>query len=246
MSGKGDSGSVANLVGDLCLDDRLAAQLRLRTYPGVSADSARDPHLSPDLRARRPSGAADDPTAIASTQLDFYQVAAREFLNTLDQASTVPGALVEAVRRSVGHHREPAWELRAAANLAHYLAVCSDAIAQHARSASEADLAAGGSWLGGVLRCELVVFTTELVVQAAAGGVDASRVLARIAWNRDCLEWMGKLTRFDPLTPRMHAALQGYPEPRADYGNGAAATKVEDADEQIRWWSLSVVGQVGV
>jgi len=234
---------VANLVSDLHLDSRLAAQLRLRTYPAdAAANSACDPHLSPDLRARRPTGASHDPTAIANTQLDFYYVAAREFLNTPDLESRVCDALVDAIRRSAGHQREPAWELRAAANLAHYLAVCSDAIAQHARSASEADLAAGGSWLGDVLRCELVVLTTELVVQAAAGDVDASRVLARIAWNRDCLNWMGKLTRFDPLTRRMHAALQGYRGSRADYGNGAAAKQVVDADEQIRRWSLSVVG----
>jgi len=241
---------VANLVGDLRLDSRLAAQLRLRTYPaGPASSGARDARLSPDLRARRPpAGAPDrvggpDRAAIAKAQLDFYQLAALAFLLNLDDATTVPDALVRAVRRTAEQQRDAAWELRASANLAHYLAVCSDAVAHHARAASEPDLAAGASWVGGVLRCELVVLTTDMVAQAAGGGVDAGRVLARIAWNRDCLEWMGQLSRFDPLAPRLLEALAGYPQPRAHGAAGAAAEQVEQADSQVEKWRLSVQGQ---
>jgi len=235
---------VANLVGDLRLDSRLAAQLRLRTYPaGPASSGARDARLSPDLRARRPPAGAPDRATITDAQLDFYQLAALAFLLNLDGDTTVFDALVRAVRRTVEQQRDAAWELRASANLAHYLAVCSDAVAHHARAASEPDLAAGASWVGGVLRCELVVLTTDMVAQAAGGGVDAGRVLARIAWNRDCLEWMGQLSRFDPLAPRLLEALAGYPQPRAHGAAGAAAEQVEQADSQVEKWRLSVQGQ---
>jgi len=247
---------VANLVGDLRLDQRLAAQVRLWAQLGgpgsaseppwafATAGDVLDTRLSPELSARRavPGGLAR--ATITGEQLGFYKDAAVGFLGVSDKDIAIGEALLQAVRLTVPGARNADWEVRASANLAYYLAVCCDAVAHHA-NASEPALAGSASWMSGVLRCELVILTTAVVAQATTGGLDAGRVLARIAWNRDSLAWIGHISRLDPIAARLLAAFEATPEvptERLPRLVGAASEQLAEAKEHVRRWRLSVLG----
>lgn len=242
---------MANLVADLGLTGASITQLRLLTCSDIAwppgpahsaepsnGDDHRDPRLSPELSVRKvPPGS--NRAYVTRTQLGFYKPAAFGFLANPTPTDTVSSALSDAVRRTASVKRDPAWEQRAAANLALYLAVCSETLARHAEAAHEPDLASKASWTAGVLRCELVVLTTAVLAQAANGGVDTGRVLARITWNQQALNWMEHISALDTLATPLLAALEAFPPIPPTPPDSAVGAQLEQARRQVHTWSLS-------